>query len=168
MTIPFNFQLSERQDSGSFDSLHWMAYRLADRRILVDLTGIVLLGLRGSGDWVRQTLRVDVYGGKVEPLLSLGPAEQGHHWVIQPVMWSVAAAPASIFNRNTAVNAGWAVDTCNTEWDLGEPASSGDLLDDVSLYLNLAVRDTDGILYRITYDFRAVGNLHQERDIVVE
>jgi hypothetical protein len=168
MAIPFDLQLWETTNPGSFESLHWMGYRLADGRVLVDRTGIVLLGLEGGSDWVRKTLQVGVDGRRVEPLLNLGPAQQGHHWEVQPAMWSVSAAPASIFNRNTAVNAGWAVDTCNTEWDLGEPASSGNLLGSIRLYLNLAVRDTDGILYRISYDFRAVGNLRQVRDPIVD
>jgi hypothetical protein len=168
MAIPFDLQLWEVQSPQSFTSLHWMGYRLSDGRVSVDLTGIVLLGLKGGSNWVKKTLQVGVYGGKVEPLLGLGPAQQGNHWEVQPAMWSVSAAPASIFNANTAVNAGWAVDTCNTEWDLGEPASSGNLLGTIRLYLNLAVRDTDGILYRISYDFRAIGNLRQARDPIVE
>jgi hypothetical protein len=168
MPIEHDIELSEFDDAESFESLHWMAYHLADRRVLVDLTGIVLLGLRGDSDWVRQTLQVVLNGGKTEPLLNLGPAQQGNRWVVRPDMWSVHAGPASILNQGTAVNAGWAVDTCNTNWDLGEPASDGDLLGAIWLYLNLAVRDTDGILYRISFDFCAVGNLDQVREPIVE
>jgi hypothetical protein len=168
MAITSDLQVWETQNPESFGSLHWMGYHLADGRVLIDLTGIVLLGLRGDSNWVRKTLLVGVNGGKVEPLLSLGPAQEGHHWELQPVMWSVSAAPASIFDANTAVNAGWAVDTCNTGWDLGDQASSGNLLEPFPLYLNLAVSDTDGILCRITYDFRAVGNLRQMPDVFVQ
>ncbi len=164
MSIAYDFDVSEILNPESFESLHWMGYRLADDRVVVDLTGIVLLGLKGDNEWVRKTLRVYIDGGKVQPLLNLGPPQQGHHWEVQPVMWSVSAAPASIFNGHTAVNAGWAVDTCNTQWDLGDPKSSGNLLGPLALYLNLAVRDIDGILSRISYDFRAVGNLRQVQD----
>jgi hypothetical protein len=145
-----------------------MAYRLHDDRVLIDLTGIVLLGLQGGSNWVRKTLQAEIYGGKATPLLHLEAAADGFHWEVRPEMWSVSAAPASMFNSNTAVNAGWAVDTCNTEWDLGNPASSGNLLGYINLYLNLAVRDSDGILYRISYDFRAVGQLLQVKDHIVE
>jgi hypothetical protein len=168
VAIHFDLQLWEGSDPKSFESLHWMAYRLADERVLVDLTGIVLLSLKGESNWVRKTLLVGLNGGKTERLLNLGAPQKDHHWVVRPVMWSVHAAPASIFNAGTAVNAGWAVDTCNTEWDLGEPRSNGDLLGAVKLYLNLGVRDTDGILYRISFDFRGVGNLAQERDPIIE
>jgi hypothetical protein len=175
----FDIELNEWTNPEHFVSLHWMGYRLADvpgsggfdvDRVYIDRTGIVGLELKGGSDWVRKTLRVGVDGERVRPLLNLGPARPGYHWEVQPVMWSVSAAPASIFNGRTAVNAGWAVDTCNTEWDFpdGEPASSGNLLGPILLYLNLGVSDTDGILYRISYDFRAVGNLRQVRDDVVD
>lgn len=168
MPIRSDLQLFETTDSEFFESLHWMAYRLADDRVLVDLTGIVLPNVKGGNNWVGKTLLVGLNGGKTERLLKLGPAQKGKHWVVRPDMWSVHAAPASIFDANTAVNAGWAVDRCNTEWDLGEPASQGDLLGTIRLFLDLAVRDTDGILYRVSFDFRGVGKLAQEADPVVD
>jgi hypothetical protein len=141
---------------------------LSDGRVYVDLTGIVLVNLTGGSDWIRKTLKVGVRGGKVESLLQLPPPQQGRHWEVPPTMWSVSASPVAIFNRNTAVNAGWAVNTCNTEWDLGSPASEGDLLSEFQLFMDLAVRDTDGSLLRVNYDFRAVGNPRQVQDIFVE
>jgi hypothetical protein len=165
MAISFDLQRSEFHDPESFKSLHRMGYRLADGRVLIDLTGIVVVGLQGSSStWVRKTLKVDLFGGKVAPLLGLGHAQEGHHWEVQPVMWSVSAAPVTIFDDNAAVNAGWGVDTCDTGWDLGDPSSSGNLLESFPLYLKLAVSDTDAILFRISYDFRGVGTPRQVRD----
>jgi hypothetical protein len=166
MAIHFDLELREGFDQ--FESLHWMAYRLTDGRAHIDLTGIALLALEGNASWVRKTLKVVLRGRKVENLLNLGALPQDHHWEVQPVMWTVSAAPASILDLGTAVNAGWAVDTCDTAWDLGEPSSTANLLGDIPLYMNLAVRDTDAILYRVQFDFRAVGNLREVEDPVIE
>ena len=168
MAVPYDLSLSEYQNPPPFTSRHWMAYRLPDNRVLVDLTGVALLDLKGGENWVRKTLRMRVDGGKVQPLLRLSPARQGYHWEVRPFMWSTSAAPASIFNSNTAVNAGWAVNTCDTAWDVGDRAQSGNLLGSIDIYLGLAVRDTDGVLYRISYDFRAVGELLEVKDNIVE
>lgn len=167
MATEWDIRKSEYSDTESFESLHWMGYRLGDNRVFVDLTGIVLLGMKGDRNWVRKTLLVRLAGGKTEGLMDLEPPEEGFHWKARPVMWSVSAAPAAIYNIGSAQNAGWAVDTCTTAWDEGEPRSEGDLLSNVDLYMNLAVSDTDGILYRISFDFRAIGELQQERDIVI-
>jgi hypothetical protein len=52
MPILFDLRLLELTDQAYFESLHWMGYRLADRRVFVDLPGIVLVGLRGGSSWV--------------------------------------------------------------------------------------------------------------------
>ncbi|MEM9655757.1 MAG: hypothetical protein AAGA65_26960 [Actinomycetota bacterium] len=138
-------------------SLHWMAYPLPNGRAAVDLTGVALVDLVGDSTWNRQTLRLRLNSLKAVRLLPEPP--NGRIWHLRPEMWSVSAAPAAVFNRNTAKNAGWAVDTCNTQWDLGVTTSDGDLLHTVDLYLDVATSDTDGILHRISFDFRGVGRL---------
>lgn len=163
MVADFDIVISEPFHTESFESLHWMAYRLGDDRVCVDLTGIVLLGVFGGTGWVRKTLRLGISGRKAEPLLDLEPPKEDHYWAVDPFMWSVSAAPASMFNQNEAVNAGWAVDSCDTAWDLGESRKYADLLGTIILYMNLAVSDTDGILYRVSYDFRGIGTLEQRR-----
>lgn len=62
---------------------------------------------------------------------------------------------ASIFNAGVANSAGWAVDAAIVEpiAPIGVPESD----DHLRIQALLAVRDTDGILYRLSYQVTALG-----------
>ncbi|MCP3973002.1 MAG: hypothetical protein GY926_01770 [bacterium] len=168
MTPTFDIEVSEHtpEGRGRLRGLHWMAYRLPDDRTLVDLSGVALVGLVGDTSWNRKTLKVSLDSKKVVRLLP--PPPEGRMWQLTPEMWSVSAAPAAMFNRHTAKNAGWAVDEVDTAWDRGVPATQGDLLTNVELFLDLAVSDTDGILHRVSFDFRGVGGLRHVPKPVID
>lgn len=66
-----------------------------------------------------------------------------------------SGAPAALFNRSTAVNAGWAVDAAWTEIAEGNREFFGD---DFLLFKALiAVSDSDGYLYRVSYQVTLIG-----------
>lgn len=64
---------------------------------------------------------------------------------------------ASIYNGGPANNAGWAVDAAQVEATTGMSASE-DVLDHLRIEALLAVRDADGILYRVSYQVTVLGN----------
>ena len=117
--------------------------------------------LQGKSELVRGQFRVEIGGYKMKQLLHLPDPDPGRHWEAQPTMWTISAAPVSIFDANTAVNAGWAVDTCNTEWDLGGKPKDSNLLGSMAFFMDIAIRDSDAFLARLSYDFRAAGDLVQ-------
>jgi hypothetical protein len=64
---------------------------------------------------------------------------------------------ASIYNAGVANYAGWAVDAAQVEAFAGM-SEFGEVLDHLRIQARLAVRDTDGILYRVSYQVTALGN----------
>ena len=156
--------LDEAYTPQYFTSTHWMGYQLNDNHVRIEQTGIVILGPHephGQSDWVEYPYQIVLDGTKFKRLLDLGDPKQGQLWVAHPTMWTVSAAPVSIFDANAAVNAGWSINSCDTEWDRGLPEIERDLLYQFSLFMDIAVRDSDAFLYRVSYDFRAVGKLVQ-------
>jgi len=74
----------------------------------------------------------------------------------EPLANSAAVGiPAALFNRSTAVNAGWAVDAA---WAEVAEGNREFLQDDFLLFRALiAVSDVDGYLYRISYSVTLTG-----------
>jgi hypothetical protein len=65
---------------------------------------------------------------------------------------TVVVSLASIFNKNVANNAGWAVDGADL-------VPLGYEVDGLRIEAQLALRDSDGFLYRISYQATALGLL---------
>ncbi len=63
---------------------------------------------------------------------------------------TVVASLASIFNRNSANNAGWAVDGADLQ-------ALGHEVEGLRVEAKIAVRDSDGFLYRLSYQVHALG-----------
>lgn len=101
---------------------------------LVVVTGIALLSFNGTGgDWRRDALEFEI----------------GPKWVGTPQV-AATAALASISNDQTAVNAGWAVDSVTHD---------GERDDKVYLRIGIAVRDSDGALNRVSFAATMLGQL---------
>lgn len=64
---------------------------------------------------------------------------------------------ASIYNAGVANNAGWAVDAAQLEAVSGT-SEFGDVEDHLQVEALLAVRDNDGILYRVSYQVIVLGD----------
>jgi len=64
---------------------------------------------------------------------------------------------ASIYNAGVANYAGWAVDAAQIEATSGI-SEFGEITDHLQVEALLAVRDADGILYRVSYQVMALGN----------
>jgi hypothetical protein len=117
----------------SIDSFHELRTKTPDNRDLVFFTGTALLNFVGqSSEFVRDTVTIPI-GPRWARLDSVAPA----------------AALASIFNNQTAVNAGWAADNCNAREVNGQ----------IELDVAIAVSDTDGHLLRVAFQATAIGVL---------
>ena len=64
---------------------------------------------------------------------------------------------AAVYNAGVANHAGWAVDAARVE--AVSPSGALPPEDHLQIQALLAVRDTDGILYRLSYQVTAVGLL---------
>ncbi len=107
--------------------------KTGDGRDLVVLSGYAGFHLRGTGGSWRRVIGQMVRGPRWRRLDDVAPI----------------ISLAAIGNDNHAVNAGWAVDWCN--W--------GNLNSQIYLTFGLAIRDSDGWLYRVAYQITAVGIL---------
>ncbi|HUX07335.1 MAG TPA: hypothetical protein VMX35_08485 [Acidobacteriota bacterium] len=95
--------------------------------------------------------------------------ESVHHWKRDTITFLVgrnfgagqfrrataSAALASIYNDNVSNDAGWAVDSVDADWD--------DESKKVQVKADLAVRDTDGYIYRISYEVFVLARTRGEK-----
>ena len=123
-----------------FESQRDLATKTGDDLDLVISTGYALFGMRGaSGSWNRQDL-----------VFRVGP-----RWAaVRDTV--VVVSPSSMYNKNAAVNAGWAVDRVGVTYYGQFPGPPGV---QVNLKCGLAVSDSDGILYRVNYHVTTIGRL---------
>lgn len=131
--------------------------------VMAVYTGTILMGFRGesSSAWRRGMFRLRV------PTAGVGPNGEviaGRQWtphIDRGPGWTVLykgvgmASLASVYNKNVANNAGWAVDAVVVEARASQPGAN--LTDRLVLDDYLAVRDSDGILYRVAYQVTAIG-----------
>lgn len=68
---------------------------------------------------------------------------------------TASAALASIYNDNVSHDAGWSVNSVDADWD--------DESKKVQVKADLAVRDTDGYIYRISYEVFVLARTHGEK-----
>jgi astacin len=135
-------KISQFIESSRFRSRHWVHTHADDNKELIRMTGIVIVDHKGFGsNWRRNTLKLTLkFPSHIIPNGKKFRVEQ----------WAPLTTINAIFNRHTAVNAGWAVDNF---WGPGRVT----IEDSFSIYTNIAVRDIDGWLYRIAYDVTLKG-----------
>lgn len=114
-----------------------VSFNAQDGRAVLVLTGVVLFSFSGTGpSWRRDSIDWEI-GPKWTRLDGVAPM----------------AALASISNRGTSVDAGWAVD--QVTWE-------GEVNDAIRLRAQLAVSDSDGLMHRITYTATAIGEVQPQ------
>jgi hypothetical protein len=124
--------------------------------VLCSYSGILRFAAKGTSTdkWDRGSLvaRVPTAGRNwSNPSIYRGPG-----WTVFRGATATVSL-ASIYNAGAANYAGWAVDAAQVE---AKSATSefGDVEDHLEIQALLAVRDTDGILYRVSYQVIALGN----------
>lgn len=86
----------------------------------------------------------------------------GNRVDFQLEQWSPFAAISSIFNQGPSLNSGFAVNVWRPNpFATGTDAFSGSMLNDLfsGIQVDVAVRDTDAWLYRVSYNITLFGKI---------
>jgi hypothetical protein len=146
-----------------------------DQKWLLVLSGVVIADLQGNSEaqWLREIVSFtpDV-SGPFGPLswaitrfsIPTPPGQFGLDYdVAFPLEeWVPFATLSSIFNQGPSINSGFAVD----RWRASDFASGTDILSGLpvnniftGINVDLAVRDTDAIIYRLGYNITLLGKI---------
>jgi hypothetical protein len=124
--------------------------------VLCVYTGTLVFGVQGTAveDWSRGNLvaRIPTPGRLWTPASS----DRDSGWTVFRD-GTATVSLASIYNSGVSNFAGWAVDAARVE--AVSPPGALPPEDHLQIQALLAVRDTDGILYRLSYQVTAVGLL---------
>lgn len=148
------------------------AARIQDQKWLLVLSGVVVADVRGNSgsQWRHETvsIRPDLNGplqyaigrhGVPTPPGTLG----GTYWVgLQVEQWSPFVALSSMFNKDTAVNSGHAVDAWRPNpFGTGQDAVTSAPLNNLfqGVQADVAVRDTDAFIHRFSYNITLIGKI---------
>jgi hypothetical protein len=124
--------------------------------VLCFYSGVLKFAQKGTSEdhWDRGALYARFPTGS-RKWFGQGSIQGGPGWT-RFIDGTVTVSLAAIYNAGVANNAGWAVDAAMLEATHLSPAVGGE--DHLQLQALLAVRDTDGILYRLSYQITALGN----------
>jgi hypothetical protein len=137
--------ISTGNNPDRFVSRHWLHTRTGDGRELIVLSGNALVNVRGTSSdaWLRGEMRLGV---------EIGPGILPSGKWFRADQWVVVVDPSAMWDRDQSVNAGFAVDAfrlISPNAQNGKPA--------VEISADVAVRDSDAFLYRISYHVTLVG-----------
>jgi len=122
-----------------YESPQTVLTRTPDGKDMAILTGYAVFNEGFKGRSTTEWRRDEVF---VVP-----PAPRAPAWATLDEVAAVVV-PSAIYNRGRAVDAGWAIDSCR-------PALREDGL--LSLICQIAVRDTDGYIFRLAYQATVIG-----------
>ena len=134
--------LNAEQHPDAFASRHWLHTSLGNGQEMIMFSGNALTSIRGTSEWRRGIVRL---------ILPMGPAIPEDKYFC-PDNWILVMNPTSMWDKDQAVNCGFAVDT----FRMVAP-SPDHPYNEVELLADAAVRDSDAFLYRISYHLTMVG-----------
>lgn len=139
---------------------------------ILHLSGVTIPDLIGTSgtDWRRETLLItpDLRGPLNHVINNFSiprpPGNEGAQYTVQfqVQQWAPFAAISSIFDRNQAVNAGFAVDVWRPNpFATVTDAFSNQPRDRIfsGIQVDVAVRDSDAILHRVSYNISLLGEI---------
>jgi hypothetical protein len=133
--------------AGRFVFPHSVHVPVANNKHLVVLTGTAIIDFKGhtSDDWRRDRLVLNLKFPSILP--------QGKAFKIE--QWAPFVTINAIYNQDEADNAGWAVDC----FGLHAPTQKEDMKTTlaVAIWADIAVRDSDGYLFRVAYNLTLSG-----------
>jgi len=147
------------------------ATRIEDQKFLLVMSGVAMLDLKGNStsNWRRETIRImpDI-GAPLRYVIGkygipTPPGTDGaNYWTsFQVEQWAPFAAVSSMYNKDESDNSGFAVDLWRPN-----PFSFGNDFSNTSqqnlftgIQVDVAVRDTDAYLHRVSYNFTLLGNI---------
>lgn len=152
---------TEEDNAWRFVEPHQLHVDLGDGRHLITLSGTVLLGKGGVGpggyvgvspdEWRRDRLQLTLdipYGADL-------PWHEPGKWLLL-YQFTPFVTINAIYNAGESNNAGWAVD----QFGLFKIGNMGwHVKNRLGLWADLAVRDSDGTIYRVAYSLTALGRV---------
>ena len=148
---------AQTTDAGKFVNPQWIVTPLPAGRHLLVLSGVVIIDFWSrQASWHRESLSISPDRDLALVIASAGvpPAPQGFAIRFLAEQYSTFGGMNSIFDQDTAVNAGFAVDAFKPTFDFGTRLLNG-------IQLDIAVRDSDAALLRVGYHLTAVGRFVQ-------
>lgn len=139
---------------------------IADQRWIFQMNGVAIIDVKGqaNGDWFRDQLLISPnLGTALTPALarySIPPVAGATPWM--QVESSIPFATlSSIFDQHQAIDMGFAVDRWQMQTRPGTEAGTGQTLQNLlsGMIVDLAVRDSDAILYRVSYSITVQGKM---------
>ena len=149
---------------------------VTDQKWLLVLSGVVIIDLKGnSSQWLRETVRINPH--MLPPLThaishhNIPTPTSGYTLRFQVEQWVPHATPSSMFNKEHAVNSGFAVDVWrphpfDTDTDAVTNAPIGNIFNGIQV--DVAVSDTDAFLYRLSYHITLLGKIRFGQPIIVQ
>lgn len=149
---------------------------IADQRWLLVLSGVAIVDLEGNGStWLGETARIlpDLFG-PMEHAISKHqiptPAES-HRLRFQVEQWVPHVTPSSMFNQGHSVNSGFAVDRWRPNpFESDEDVATNATINKIfsGILVDLAVRDSDAVLHRISYHISLLGRIRFGQPIIID
>lgn len=145
--------------------------RIEDQQFLLVLSGVVIVDIKGNSgaQWRRETvsIRPDLFNPLQYAVAQHGiptpPGSGGsNYWLgFRVEQWAPFAAPSSMFNKDHAVNSGFAVDTWRPNPFSTATGFGNATLDRLfsGIQVDVAVRDTDAWLHRVSYEIVLLGKI---------
>lgn len=144
---------------------------IEQQKFLLVLSGVVVIDLKGNSgaQWRRETvsIRPDLFNPLQYAVARHGiPTPPGtggnNYWLgFQVEQWAPFAAVSSMFNENESVDSGFAVDVWRPNPFVTATGFSNATLDKLfsGIQVDVAVRDTDAWLHRVSYNIVLQGRI---------
>ena len=147
---------------------------IRDQKWLLTLTGVAIVDLipNFNGDWLRETLQIlPDMNGPLKFAINRFLIPTNPRYILKGISettplfqleeWAPFASLGSIFDKNQAIDAGFAVDTWRpspflTLSTIGLPTISQIFQ---GIRVDVAVRDTDAVLHRVNYHISLLGKI---------
>ena len=146
--------------------------RIQDQTWLLVLTGVAIVDLKGvtGSEWRRETVRLQPeMNGPLQYAITryaipTPPGADGLNFTtwFQVEQWAPFAALSSMFNQNESVNSGFAVDVWRPNpFETLQDALSSATLNRLftGIQVDVAVRDSDAWIHRISYNITLLGKI---------
>ncbi|HEX6622682.1 MAG TPA: hypothetical protein VF064_03135 [Pyrinomonadaceae bacterium] len=143
---------------------------------LMVLSGVVFAEVKGNStsQWFRETLHLspDILSPMNFAVSrhSIPTPPGGGTKAFQVEQWSPFAAPSSMFNQNQSIDSGFAVDVWRpAPFGTGTNELTSQPLNNLfnGIQVDVAVRDTDAILHRVSYNITLLGKIVFLRNIIL-
>lgn len=153
-----SYKETNTSDKNRFIANHWLHTECSNGLQLVTKTGILILNnFKGTGgDWLRE--RIIFYPNFPHVILPMkepdNPNEEPEKMWFKIRQWDPFVTLNAISNDGDAKNAGWAVDDFGINRDVTYDMR---IRHWIPMWADIAVRDTDGYIYRIGYRITLTG-----------